>query len=148
MSEARRHLDQAEALCRERGVRLTPQRRTVLRLICEAERPLSAYEILDRMHQGARRPAPPTVYRALDFLLQQGLIHKIESLHAFVGCKHPQHPHTGQFLVCTDCGRVNEIHGRPLEDGLQQAARQAGFHTRKPVVELLGTCAHCHGRDC
>jgi Fur family zinc uptake transcriptional regulator len=143
MNDTTATLQQAEALCHARGVRLTPQRLTVLRLVCESERPLSAYEILDRMQHGERRPAPPTVYRALDFLLQQGLIHKIESLHAFVGCRHPQHPHAGQFLICTDCGRVNEICGHPLDDGLRQAARQAGFRTRRPVVELLGTCAHC-----
>jgi Fur family zinc uptake transcriptional regulator len=147
MKSLRQTLEQAEALCRQNGARLTPGRKQVLRLVCEAERPLSAYEILDRMQDGARRPAPPTVYRALDFLLEQGLIHKIESLHAFVGCSHPGHPHAGQFLICTDCGKVNEISEELLGSGLRQVARTAGFHTRKPVVELLGTCAHCGRRN-
>jgi len=139
-------LARAERLCRARRVRLTPQRATVLRLICEAERPLSAYEILDRMPVGKRRPAPPTVYRALDFLLEQGLIHKLESLHAYVGCHHPEHPHAGQFLICTDCGQVDEVCTGPLDDGIARMAEQTGFHTQRPIVELLGRCAHCEHR--
>ncbi len=140
-------LTQAEALCRAKGVRLTPQRRRVLGLIMDAAKPLSAYEILDRMQTGPRRPAPPIVYRALDFLLEQGLIHKIESLHAFVGCAHPEHPHAGQFLICTDCGQVNELCERQLGCGLEEAAQRVGFRTRKPVVELLGACAHCSAEE-
>ena len=136
-------LARAERLCRARQVRLTPQRATVLRLICEAERPLSAYEILDRMPVGKRRPAPPTVYRALDFLLEQGLIHKLESLHAYVSCHHPEHPHASQFLICTDCGRVNELCEQGIERQLREAVDATGFRTRRPVVELLGTCANC-----
>jgi len=144
VKDASKILDQAATLCESKGARLTPQRKSVLRLICESDTPLSAYEILDRMQDGPRRPAPPTVYRALDFLLKQGLIHKIESLHAFVGCSHPEHPHAGQFLICTDCGQVNEVCEKPLDCGLERAAERLGFHTHKPVVELLGLCAHCN----
>jgi Fur family zinc uptake transcriptional regulator len=147
MRSLKRTLEQAEALCRSNGARLTPGRKQVLRLLVGAGRPLSAYEILDRMQDGPRRPAPPTVYRALDFLLEQGLIHKIESLHAFVGCSDPGHPHAGQFLICTDCGKVNEICEHNLSSDLRRAARRVGFHTKKPVVELLGVCARCDGRN-
>lgn len=101
-------LRRAEQHCAERGVRLTRQRRTVLELLCTSDTPLSAYELLDRMRTSIRNPAPSTVYRALDFLLEQGLVHKLESLHAFVGCTHPEHPHAGQFLICADCGDVAE----------------------------------------
>lgn len=138
----------AERLCRERGVRLTPQRKQVLQLITESDKPLGAYDLLERMRNDTRRPAPPTVYRALDFLLEQGLIHRIESLHAFVGCPHPEHPHAGQFLVCTGCGQVDEVCEGHLGRELEQEVRRAGFCPKRPVVELLGLCADCNkGRN-
>ncbi|MCY3767736.1 MAG: transcriptional repressor, partial [Gemmatimonadetes bacterium] len=95
-----RILERAEALCLERGARLTEQRKTVLQLLCVSDKPLSAYELLERMRGVVRNPAPPTVYRALDFLLGQGLAHRLESLNAYVGCAHPDHPHASQFLIC------------------------------------------------
>lgn len=141
--ELARVLERAEALCRERGVRLTEQRRTVLRLLCVSDRPLSAYELLDRLRGIVKNPAPPTVYRALDFLLEQGLAHKLESLHAYVGCSHPDHPHASQFLICNDCGEVAEVEDPSVAKSLKAAGRAIGFRTKRPVVELLGTCAQC-----
>lgn len=136
-------LEQAEGLCRERGVRLTEQRKTVLRLLCKSDKPLSAYELLDCMRSVVKNPAPPTVYRALDFLLEQGLVHKLESLHAYVGCNHPDHPHVSQFLICDDCGEVAEVEDSTVVKSLKAAGKAAGFRTKRPVVELLGTCAQC-----
>jgi Fur family zinc uptake transcriptional regulator len=136
----------AERLCGERGVKLTALRRTVLKLVCASGKPLSAYEILDRMRATTPNPAPPTVYRALEFLLEQGLVHKLESLHAFVGCSHPDHPHSSQFLICADCGEVNEMENDAIAQSLRTAERAAGFKTKRPVVELLGTCAQCAGK--
>mgnify|MGYP000748934031 CR=1 FL=1 len=136
-------LQHAETLCQTRGVRLTQQRKKVLQLLCEADRPLGAYELLEQMRDQAKNPAPPTVYRALDFLLQQGLAHKLESLHAYIGCSHPDHPHTGQFLICSDCGEVNEVEDAAIANSLNAAGQAAGFHTQRPVVELLGTCLQC-----
>lgn len=136
-------LARAEALCRERGVRLTDQRKSVLRLLCASDRPLSAYELLDRMRGEVKNPAPPTVYRALDFLLEQGLVHKLESLHAYVGCAHPDHPHASQFLICDDCGEVAEVEDTSVARSLKAAGKAIGFRTKRPVVELLGTCAQC-----
>ena len=136
---------------RQRGVRLTTQRRTVLALLCASEKPLSAYEILDLMRATTRNPAPPTVYRALEFLLAQGLVHKLESLHAFVGCSHPEHPHASQFLICGDCGEVNEIENEAIAKSLLSAEKAARFKTDRPIVELLGKCAQCaqkhHAQD-
>jgi Fur family zinc uptake transcriptional regulator len=136
-------LDRAELLCRTRGVRLTAQRRRVLEILCASPRPLGAYEILDAMREGSRRLAPPTVYRALDFLLEQGLVHKLESLHAFVGCNHPEHPHSSQFLICNRCGAVTEIEDEGIALSLGSAARESGFRPQRRVVEVLGTCAGC-----
>lgn len=138
-----RVIARAESLCRERGVRLTEQRKSVLRLLCAAGRPLSAYELLDQLRGLVKNPAPPTVYRALDFLLEQGFVHKLESQHAYVGCTHPEHPHSGQFLICAECGGVAELEDESVAESLEAAGRAAGFQTRRPVVELLGTCARC-----
>jgi len=140
-------MQRAEALCRERGVRLTPQRRTVLELVCEAERPMSAYDILDLMRATISNPAPPTVYRALDFLLEQGLVHKLESIHAFIGCSNPDHPHSGQLLICADCGDVNELEDPAIARSLRLAESASGFAPKRRVVELIGTCARCTGKD-
>ena len=136
-------LDRAEALCRERGLRLSKQRKTVLELLCVSEKPLSAYVLLERMRGYVKNPAPPTVYRALSFLLEQGLAHKLESLSAYVGCAHPDHPHTSQFLICDDCGEVDEVEDPNVARSLKAAGKEIGFRTKRPVVELLGTCAQC-----
>jgi Fur family zinc uptake transcriptional regulator len=141
-----RVLRHAEALCRQRGVRLTEQRKTVLRLLCVSDKPLSAYELLDRMRGVVKNPAPPTVYRALDFLLEQGLVHKLESLHAYVGCAHPDHPHASQFLICDDCGEVAEVEDASLAKSLKAAGKAIGFRTKRPIVEVLGTCAQCNAK--
>lgn len=140
-------LERAEALCRERGVRFTEQRRSVLRLLCGSEKPLSAYELLDRMRDVVKNPAPPTVYRALDFLLEQGLIHKLESLHAYVGCAHPDHPHASQFLICDHCGVVTEVEDLGVAKSLETAGEAIGFRSKRPVVEVLGICAQCDAKE-
>jgi Fur family transcriptional regulator, zinc uptake regulator len=136
-------LNLAEALCDERGVKLTPHRRKVLELVCAADGPIGAYDVLDLLRQSIGNPAPPTVYRALDFLLRQGLIHKLESLHAFVGCSHLDHPHASQFLICSDCGDVSEIENSEIAKSLRKAQENSGFKAKRPVVELLGSCAQC-----
>lgn len=138
-----RELKRAERVCRKHGVRLTQQRRMVLELICTTDRPLSAYQILDLMRARMDKPAPPTVYRALDFLVAQGLVHKLESLHAFVGCTHPEREHSCQFLICADCGAVNELENDSIARSLRSAERATGFAATRQVVELIGTCAQC-----
>jgi Fur family transcriptional regulator, zinc uptake regulator len=143
MSGVEHVLARAEALCAERRVRLTEQRRRVLEILCSAGRPIGAYEILDSMRDGPRALAPPTVYRALDFLLGQGLVHKIESLHAFVGCDHPGRPHASQFLICDRCGAVKELEDEGVARSLRSAADGTGFQPARPVVELIGVCASC-----
>ncbi len=137
-----RALTKAEALCADRGVRLTRQRRKILELVCRAGRPVGAYELLAQLGDSARA-APPTVYRALDFLLEQRLVHKIETLHAFVGCTHPEHPHVCQFLICHDCGRVEEAESAAVAGSLRSLAKDSGFQPRRSVVEVIGTCAQC-----
>lgn len=145
-------LDQAAALCHERAVRLTDIRRLVLGLVLAAERPLGAYELLERIRTSRGRPvAPPTVYRALDFLLEQGLIHKIQRLSAFVGCRHMLesghachgHVHAAQFLICTRCGRVTELDDHHILHALLEVTQARGFSVRQSTIEAEGICAAC-----
>lgn len=139
-------LSRAEVLCAERGVRLTPQRRRVLELVCRAQRPVGAYEIMDQSREGAPA-APPTVYRALDWLLAQGLVHKLECLHAYTGCIHPEHPHASQFLICNGCGGVTELTDPSIACNLASVAAETGFRPTRPIVEVIGTCSACAERD-
>ena len=144
-------LSQAEALCTARGVRLTELRRHVLGLVLDSERPAGAYDMLERLRPDHKGAAPPTVYRALEFLLEQGLIHKVERLSAFVGCVHgmDEHghdeAHNAQFLICTGCGRVAELNDHSIGHSLQQAASKTGFRINRSVVEADGLCAACVG---
>ncbi len=133
----------AERICLERGVRLTPQRRRVFEILCTAARPMGAYEILEQMAGTTVGAKPPTVYRALEFLRRQGLVHRLESINAFVGCVHPDRPHAGQFLICRDCGLVQEMEDEAVERLLGRAVEASGFAADSRVIEVTGRCAHC-----
>lgn len=136
-------LETAETLCVERGARLTPLRRRVLELVWSSHRPVGAYDILGKLDNGARKPAPPTVYRALDFLIEHGLVHRIESMNAYLGCNHPEQFHTGQFLICRECGNVTEMDDDDVRQTLRRKAAESGFDVRSQTVELVGLCANC-----
>ena len=136
-------LDRAAALCTERGVRLTALRRRVLELIWGGHKPQGAYDILDVLKAERRGAAPPTVYRALDFLLAHGLVHRIESLNSFVGCPDPDTPHGGQFLICRSCGLAAEINDSGVITAIKKSAARAGFAVGRPIVEIEGLCPHC-----
>jgi Fur family zinc uptake transcriptional regulator len=133
----------ADQLCLDAGVRLTPLRRRVLELVWQSHEPVGAYDLLDRLRHERRRAAPPTVYRALDFLLEQGLIHRIESLNAYVGCGEPHDRHGGQFLICRDCGSVAELNDGDIADTVVSKARRQGFHVQRQTIEILGLCPNC-----
>ncbi|MCH6588521.1 MAG: transcriptional repressor, partial [Proteobacteria bacterium] len=97
--------------------------------------------------QGTRRPsAPPTVYRALEFLLAQGLIHRIESLNAYVGCVHPDGAHGGQFLICTGCGATAEVHDPRVDAAVARRAEELGFAVARKTIEIAGLCPPCQRR--
>ncbi|MGQ9424851.1 transcriptional repressor [Gilvimarinus sp. F26214L] len=137
-------LTQARQLCADRGVRLTPQREQVLRLVWQSHKPLGAYPIMDMLADATTRPvAPPTVYRALDFLTEQTLIHKIHSLNAFVGCPNPGRRHQGHFLICRSCRVALECGGVELNNALARTASTAGFTAEQQSVEILGLCPAC-----
>lgn len=136
-------LDEAAALCERRGVRLTALRRRVLALVWQGHQPTGAYAILEALRQENRRAAPPTVYRALDFLTAHGLIHRIESLNAFIGCVRPEHPHAGQFLICQACGTTAELHDEDIKEAVGRSARRVGFQALRQTVEVSGLCPDC-----
>lgn len=133
----------AAALCAQRGARLTPLRRQVLELVWARHAPVLAYDLLDQLRARQRRAAPATVYRALDFLLQQGLIHRIESLNAYVGCVDPYVEHAGQFLICNRCRSVAELDDSEIGEAVQARATAAGFLVMSPTVEIRGICPAC-----
>ena len=123
---------------------MTPIRRHVLEVLLESHNPLGAYEIIDRAAASGARPAPITVYRALDFLRDNGLVHRIESRNAFVACVN-NHA-SGDlvvFLLCERCGAVGEAASAAVADQLKAAARSAGFTPKTPVIEITGVCSHC-----
>jgi Fur family zinc uptake transcriptional regulator len=144
-------LERAEALCQTRGVQLTPLRRDVLRLVLEAGAPIGAYALLDQLKASRAKAAPPTVYRALDFLLEQGLIHRLERLNAFMGCVEAleghdndhAHDHPHQFLICRGCGATREISDHDVADAITAAAAKSGFSAARATVEIEGFCGKC-----
>jgi Fur family zinc uptake transcriptional regulator len=146
-------LERAEALCQTRGVQLTPLRRDVLRLVLESEAPIGAYALLDQLKASRAKAAPPTVYRALDFLLEQGLIHRLERLNAFMGCNEAlegdgahhdhAHDHPHQFLICRGCGATREISDHGVAEAISAAAAKAGFSAARATVEIEGFCGNC-----
>jgi Fur family zinc uptake transcriptional regulator len=137
-------LSHAERICGERAQKLTPIRRQVLQALLKSHKPLGAYEIIDELAKAMTRPAPITVYRALDFLMANGLVHRIESRNAYLACAH-DHDAAAlvAFLICDRCGSVGEIPAAAVAQSLNSAARASGFAPKLSVVEITGTCAHC-----
>ncbi|MGE5546232.1 MAG: Fur family transcriptional regulator [Solirubrobacterales bacterium] len=133
----------AEAECRRRGARLTEVRRRVLELVWQGHAPVGAYAVLEALARDGFCAAPPTVYRALDFLLAHGLVHRIERLNAFVGCSHPGSPHAGQFLLCSECGAAAELDDPSIDAALAAAAARLGFSVARQTVEVEGLCSLC-----
>jgi Fur family transcriptional regulator, zinc uptake regulator len=137
-------ISHAEAICAERNERLTPMRRAVLEALLASHAPLGAYELIDRLSVRGARLAPVTIYRALDFLREQGLVHRIESRNAFIACvaSHASGDPV-VFLICEKCGAVGEAASAAVADTIKSASRAAGFSPKTPVIEISGICAHC-----
>lgn len=137
-------LVKAQKMCEQRAVRLTPQRRQVLRLMAEQKNAISAYDLLDLLRVSEPQAKPPTVYRALDFLMEQGFIHKIESTNSYVVCHHVGEPlHTSALFICDSCGQVTEHHADGIDQLLKALAFKTGFVIQHSVLETHGTCSNC-----
>ena len=137
-------LAEARAICRHREARLTPARERVLELIWQSHKPLGAYEVLAQLGADGHNAAPPTVYRALDFLQQYGLVHRIASLNAFIGCAHPGQHHCGTFLICRTCGNVLELSNTDVTTAIDKAAAAEAFRVDQITLEIAGLCPRCH----
>lgn len=133
----------ADRICNERGVRLTALRRRVLELVWNSHQPVGAYDLLGELARGGRRAAPPTVYRALQFLLDQGLVHRIESRNAFIGCAHPEDRHVVEIMLCSQCGRAAELPDDRIASAVRAAAKRLGFEVQRQTIEVTGLCAEC-----
>jgi Fur family zinc uptake transcriptional regulator len=136
-------LDRAAELCTRRGARLTRLRRRVLELVWQGHAAVKAYDLLTELGRKGAAAKPPTVYRALDFLMAHGLVHRLESLNAYVGCPQPEAPHEGQFLICNSCGHVSEFEAPTVQNAIEMQAAAAGFAVEQRTVEVHGVCRGC-----
>ncbi len=125
---------------------LTPLRRRVLELVWRSHKPVGAYAILSALRRRGRAAAPPTVYRALEFLLEHGFVHRIASQSAYVGCVEPGPHHAGQFLICAKCGNAAELNDARIERAVGRRARRLGFAVERQTVEIAGLCPRCRPR--
>jgi len=135
-------LDEADSIAARRGQKMTKIRRKVLRLLLESAEPSKAYDLLANL-DGEGSAKPPTIYRALDFLQETGLAHKIESLNAYVACGHASHSHSAVFLICEDCGAAEELHAVATTKALGEETEAAGFKFSRAVIEARGLCRKC-----
>ena len=136
-------LARAQRICTLRGARMTPVRRRVLELILRANQPPRAYALLAQLERGSGKLGPPTVYRALDFLLAHKLIHKVETSNAFVACGDVEHSHQSQFVICEDCGATEEIRDDEIVESLRRLGEGRGFAVDRQVIEARGLCPAC-----
>lgn len=136
-------LVQAEALCHSRGSRLTEIRRTVLSLIWASHRPTKAYDVLAELQKQGAGAKPPTVYRALDFLLEQGLIHKLHRLNAYVGCPHPAEDAPCFFMICQKCDTVTDSHDMRFQQMIAHLSNAHHFTPSAMSFEVEGLCQQC-----
>ena len=137
----------AHQICSEKGVRLTPMRLRILELIWRSHKPIGAYALLDEIKLEHKSAAPPTVYRALDFLIEHGLVHRIQSLNAFVGCNDPGHVHSGIILICKDCGDALEMDDVKISETIASFTKNLGFQLSTQSIEATGICPVCRAYD-
>lgn len=133
-----------ERASEQRGLRLTPLRKEVLQLIAAMDKPVKAYDLLDQLRSKHGNAAPPTVYRALDFLLENGFIHKLESINAYVSCHHPAEAHQVPFLICDVCESAQEVCDEGVAGMIEAQARAFGFRPQAQTLEVHGVCKRCH----
>ncbi|MBC27868.1 MAG: Fur family transcriptional regulator [Rhodospirillaceae bacterium] len=140
-------LEKADEICKLQGVKLTAQRRRVLELVWGSHKPIGAYEVLDLLcEQDGKRPAPMTVYRALDFLIEQGLVHRLASLNAYIGSTSLNSDHNSYFFVCDDCGQAAEVTDGNVQKAISEKADRIGFIIHLNTVEVSGRCSQCQDR--
>ncbi|MDN7123841.1 zinc uptake transcriptional repressor Zur [Pseudidiomarina terrestris] len=141
--ETARLITKAEKLCEQRGARLTPARREVFEILAAETGAIGAYDLLDKLRSAVPNAKPPTIYRALDFLQEQGFVHKITSSNSYVLCSHFDHQHPVQMLICESCGSVQEIQSEGVYNALRKQAEDQGFQVVSQSIEAHGLCRDC-----
>lgn len=136
-------LGHAEKICLERKCKLTPIRKKVLRLIWESHKPIKAYDLLAQLSSADFIEKPPTVYRALQFLSGNQLIHRIESQNAYIGCNVNHEGLDSKFFICDECNEVEELTEPNVNKTLTEVSKKLGFTPSLVNVEIHGTCAQC-----
>ena len=137
-----------ERACAEKGLNLTAPRRSVLHLVADSDKPLKAYDLLELIKQSNDSAAPPTVYRALEFLTEHGFVHRLESINAYIACHHPGgDAHATPFLICDVCKSATEMEQPAWIAQLEKDAAKTGFSVRDRVLELHGICADCRAKQ-
>jgi Fur family zinc uptake transcriptional regulator len=136
-------MQQAQVWCQQSGHKLTPLRQQVYALLLNRSRPVKAYELLADLQQARGAAAPPTVYRALEFLERAGLVHRIDSLNVYVACRHVEQGHQALFLICDVCHCITEVCNLPLQATLDHWLRQEGFRPGQRSLEVRGLCSTC-----
>jgi len=136
-------LQAAEKICKDKGVRLTSIRKRILELICTSHKAMGAYDLLDLYKQEDPKAKPVTIYRALDFLIDIGLVHKIESLNAFIGCLQSEKQHQSAILICDNCKNAYEVEAGEIYEKLHALSQSIQFTTQKLTIELRGLCVNC-----
>ena len=136
-------LQVAEQICSDNHARLTPIRKAVFELVSKAKIPLSAYELLSQLKQNYPNAQPPTIYRALDFLIDQKLVHKLSTINAYYVCDCPGDKHAVLFLICKLCNHAKEVIEPTLMQQLGQSIQASGYIEQYPVMEVMGTCPKC-----
>ncbi|MGY9045664.1 hypothetical protein P775_00180 [Puniceibacterium antarcticum] len=129
--------------CADKGLQLTPVRRRVIELLLQQHRAMGAYEVLDLLRAEGLGSQPPVAYRALEFLVKHGFVHKIERLNAFIACAHPGERHAPAFLICRSCDAVAEAHLANAAATVRDAAQDLGFAVERMVIEAEGLCPAC-----
>lgn len=136
-------MEQAKRVCEKGGERFTDLRRQVFEIVWSGHKPVKAYDLLAELSSKRSGVAPPTVYRTLDFLQSLGLVHKLESLNAYLGCSHPENEHQSHFLICEGCEEVRELEFDSFRQSIAQVEEEQEFHIKHMTVELFGLCSRC-----
>ncbi len=137
------NLKQVKKLCQERGIALTPLRAEVLGIIYTCSKPVGAYDLLRKLRKSRPNAEPPTIYRTLDFLENNNLVHRLDSTNTYTACNHPESVHHGQFLLCTACGNAIEVEDKRIKRAITACAGDHEFKINRHPTEIHGLCVEC-----
>jgi len=136
-------LNDAELYFQKHGIRFTPLRRRIFEIILRSGNPIGAYDIIERLRDHGKIAAPISVYRVLDFLIEQRFVHRLATINAYMACVSPEDPHAAQFLICQCCGSVCEVSNPAIDKAIADGAESTNFQISYPLVEIMGICGSC-----